>query len=488
MSLRSLSLLEIRDRVNHREIRAVEVVREAMDRIEAEDGSIGAFLARGGEGALDQARDVDRRVDGGESLPLAGVPVAVKDILCTRDTVTTCGSRILEGFRPPYDATSVRRLRRAGAVVVGKTNLDEFAMGSSNENSAFGPVHNPWNRERVPGGSSGGSAAAVAAGMVPGSLGTDTGGSVRQPASHCGVVGMKPTYGRISRYGLIAFASSLDQVGPMARSVPECAALLAAIAGHDDRDMTSSRIPVPEYESGLDGDLEGTRVGVPEEYFGSGLSAGVEGPIRAALDRMADLGAEILPISLPHTRYAIPTYYIIANAEASSNLARYDGVRYGLRAPAEDLEGIYHRTRSLGFGAEVKRRIMLGTYVLSAGYYDAYYRKALKVRRLIRKDLEDAFEKVDVIAGPTAPETAFPLGEKVADPLAMYLSDIFTVPANLAGIPGISIPCGLARDGMPVGLQLLGQRFEEARLLQAAAALERALDLRLRPPATAGSA
>ena len=487
MGLASASVLQIRDQVNRREVRAEEVARGSAEQIAALDGRIGSFLTCAAEQALDEAREVDRRVDRGETLPLAGVPMAIKDVLCTRGIATTCGSRILETFRPPYDATAVARLRHAGALVMGKANLDEFAMGSSSENSAFGPVRNPWALDRVPGGSSGGSAAAVAAGMVAGSLGTDTGGSVRQPASLCGVVGLKPTYGRVSRFGLIAFASSLDHVGPMARSVGDCAALLGAMAGPDPCDMTSAEHPIPDYEAALGGGVRGLRVGVPVEYFGDGLSEGVEAAVRGALERLRDLGAEIEEISLPHTAHAVPAYYIVANAEASSNLARFDGVRYGLRGSSEDgLERMYRSTRSAGFGPEAKRRIMIGTFALSSGYYDAYYVKALKVRRLIRRDFEAAFREVDVIACPTAPETAFPLGAKLNDPLSMYLSDVFTVTANLAGVPAISIPCGLDADGLPVGFQMIGRHFDEAGLLRAAQALEDALDLHLRPPVFAG--
>ena len=466
----------IRDRVNRGELSAAEIARQAAARIEGIDGPIGAFLARCDQRALQDARRVDERIARGERLPLAGVPVAVKDILCTKGVPTTCGSRILEGYIPPYDATAVVRLRAAGAVVVGKTNMDEFAMGSSNENSAFGPVRNPWDTTRVAGGSSGGSAAAVAAGMVPAALGTDTGGSVRQPASLCGVVGLKPTYGRVSRYGQVAFASSLDQIGPLATTVGDCAALLTAVAGADPRDMTSSAEAVPDLEEELEGGVAGMRIGVPREYLGESVSAEVDAAIRAALARLRELGAEIVEISLPHTRYAIPTYYIVANAEASSNLARYDGVRYGVRRPADSLGGMYRATRSAGFGDEVKRRIMLGTYVLSSGYYDAYYLRALQVRRLIRRDFDLAFETVDLIACPTSPDTAFLLQSRTEDPLAMYLSDIFTVTANLAGLPALSLPCALSADGLPIGMQLLARHFEEGPLLRAGHALERALE------------
>jgi aspartyl-tRNA(Asn)/glutamyl-tRNA(Gln) amidotransferase subunit A len=489
MSLAFSSVREIRDRVNRGELRAEDVVRAAAERIDARDREVRAFLSLAIDAAMAEAREADRRVARGERLPLAGVPVAIKDVLCTRGTTTTCGSRILEGFRPAYDATAVARLRAAGAVVIGKTNLDEFAMGSSTENSAFGPVRNPWDPSRVPGGSSGGSAAAVAAGMVPAALGTDTGGSVRQPASLCGVVGLKPTYGRVSRFGLVAFASSLDQVGPLAGDVGDCAALLAAVAGRDPRDMTSAPEPVPDYEAALGCGVEGLRLGVPREYFGAGLAGDVSAAVLAALDRLREAGAEVREISLPHTDHAIPAYYLIADAEASSNLARYDGVRYGRRDPgAGGLEEMYRGTRSAGFGPEVKRRIMLGTFALSAGYYDAYYLRAQKVRRLVRRDFEEAFREVDLVACPTSPETAFRLGSRIEDPLAMYRSDVYTVTASLAGLPAISIPCGLGDDGLPVGLQLIGAAFDEPRLLAAARALERLLDLRLRPPRFAGAA
>jgi aspartyl-tRNA(Asn)/glutamyl-tRNA(Gln) amidotransferase subunit A len=489
VNLSSLSATEIRGRVHGGELTAEAVTRAALQRIEALDGQFGAFLRRCDESALAAARDVDSQVAGGARPALAGVPIAVKDVLCTRGVTTTCASRILEHYVPVHDATAVARLREAGAIVVGKTNMDEFAMGSSNENSAFGPVRNPWDTGRVPGGSSGGSAAAVAARMTPLALGTDTGGSVRQPASLCGVVGLKPTYGRISRFGLIAFASSLDQIGPFSLTVRDCAAVLKVMAGEDSRDMTAARVAVPDYESLLAGGVKGLRIGVPREYFGAGLAPEVEGAVRAALATLTTMGAELQEVSLPHTEFAIPTYYIVANAEASSNLARFDGVRYGLRAAgAGDLEAMYRATRSAGFGAEVKRRIMLGTFVLAAGYYDAYYLKALQVRRLIRGDFEQAFGQVDLLAGPTAPETAFPLGAKSDDPLAMYLSDIYTATANLAGLPAISVPCGFGSGKLPIGLQLIAPHFAEVRLLRAAQALEEAIGWPAWRPALAGAA
>jgi aspartyl-tRNA(Asn)/glutamyl-tRNA(Gln) amidotransferase subunit A len=410
------------------------------------------------------------------------VPIAVKDILCTRGVPTRCGSRILDGFVPPFDATAVARLRAAGAVVIGKANMDEFAMGSSTENSAYQVTRNPWDLARVPGGSSGGSAAAVAADLCPVALGTDTGGSIRQPAALCGVVGLKPTYGRVSRYGVVAFASSLDQVGPFANSVADVATVLEAIAGHDPRDATSARRAPPQARE-AEGGAKGIRIGVPQEYFAAGLDAEIAQAVRAALARAERLGATIEEVSLPHTEYAIPTYYILATAEASSNLARYDGVRYGHRAAdADTLQALYLRTRGAGFGAEVKRRIMLGTYVLSSGYYDAFYLKGQKVRTLIRRDFDAAFAKVDLLVTPTTPTAAFRIGEKTDDPLAMYLSDVYTVTVNLAGLPGLSLPCGVTDSGLPIGLQIVGRRFDEATVLRLGAALEAELGFRERRP------
>jgi aspartyl-tRNA(Asn)/glutamyl-tRNA(Gln) amidotransferase subunit A len=474
----------LRDRVASGDLSAAEVVESHLSRIATVEPKVGAFLHVDADGARAAAAAIDRDRRAGRPLgPLAGVPVAVKDILCTRGAATTCGSRILKGFVPPYDATCVARLRSAGAVVVGKTNMDEFAMGSSTENSAYQVTRNPWDATRVPGGSSGGSAAAVAADEVPASLGTDTGGSIRQPAALCGVVGMKPTYGRVSRYGVVAFASSLDQVGPFANSVADAAEILQVIAGRDGRDATSSRVPVPDFRAALGRGAHGLRLGVPREYFPAGLDAEVNAAVRRALAEAGRLGAQIEEISLPHTEYAIPTYYIVATAEASSNLARYDGVRYGHRDDAaRDLAALYVRTRSGGFGAEVKRRIMLGTYVLSSGYYDAYYRKAQQVRTLIRRDFEAVFEKVDAIVTPTSPTPAFRIGEKVDDPLAMYLSDIFTVTVNLAGLPGLSLPCGVTGSGLPIGLQIIGKPFDEETVLRLAAAIEPAVDFRSRRP------
>jgi aspartyl-tRNA(Asn)/glutamyl-tRNA(Gln) amidotransferase subunit A len=471
-------------------LRPSDVVDAALERAGHWDGALHAFLYLDADAARAQARAWDARfAEAGNAdrlPPLAGVPVALKDNLCVRGMPTTCGSRMLAGWRPPYDATVVQRLRDAGAVLIGKTNLDEFAMGSSTENSAFGPTRNPWDRTRVPGGSSGGSAAAVAAGFAPLALGSDTGGSIRLPASYCGVVGMKPTYGRVSRYGLVAFASSLDQIGPLALDVADCALLLAVIAGHDPRDSTSADVPVPDFPADLEHDPRGIRVGVPAEGFGAGVEPAVETAIRKALRVLESLGLSVEEITLPTIDAALPTYYILAPAEASSNLARYDGVQYGLRVPDEDLTAMYAETRRQGFGPEVKRRIMLGTYALSAGYYEAYYIKAQKVRTLVAQDFARAFARVDLIAMPVAPTAAFGLGERVDDPLAMYLSDILTIPVNLAGLPGVSVPCGVD-GGLPVGLQLIGRPFEESTVLRAAWAYQQATSWhRRRPPIGTG--
>jgi aspartyl-tRNA(Asn)/glutamyl-tRNA(Gln) amidotransferase subunit A len=466
-----------------RETTVREVCWETLERIEALDQTIGAFLILDREAALERADELDRELQQGAPLkPLTGVPIAVKDVICTRGLRTTCASKVLHNYVPPYHATAIERLLEAGAIIIGKTNCDEFAMGSSTENSAFRPVRNPWDVARVPGGSSGGSAAAVAADLCVAALGTDTGGSVRQPASLCGVVGLKPTYGRVSRYGLVAFGSSLDQIGTLSKTVADSARVLGVMAGRDWHDSTSSNREVPDCASALTGDIKGLRVGVPKEYFGAGLDAEVKAGVETAIDRLAELGAEIVEVTLPHSEYAIACYYIIATAEASSNLARYDGVRYGHRtARAGPLRDMYRQTRDEGFGAEVKRRIMLGTYVLSAGYYDAYYLKAQRVRTLIERDFRQAFAACDVIAGPTSPTTAFRIGEKTDDPLMMYLSDIYTITANLAAIPGISIPCGLSSERLPIGLQLLGRHFDEATLLRVAHAYERAWPFEHRP-------
>jgi aspartyl-tRNA(Asn)/glutamyl-tRNA(Gln) amidotransferase subunit A len=453
-----------------REVSPEALLESSLGRIRALDPKLHAFLrlteaeARAAAKAASQRRE---RIG-----PLDGVPIAIKDIFSMEGVETTAGSRILKGYLPPYDATVVRKLKQAGAVIVGKLNMDEFAMGSSTENSAFGPTMNPWDLERTPGGSSGGSAAAVAARMVPGTLGTDTGGSIRQPAALVGCAGMKPTYGRVSRYGVIAFASSLDQVGPFAQDVRGVALLLSAIAGHDPDDQTSSTRPVPDYAASLERGVRGLRIGVPAEYFGEGLQPEIEKAVRAGIEVLRGEGCEVKPISLPNSPHAIAAYYIVATAEASSNLARYDGVRYGHRARATQLLEMYERTRAEGFGAEVKRRIMLGTYALSAGYYDAYYLRAQKVRALIRRDFDRAFAAVDAVVCPTSPTTAFRLGEKVDDPLAMYLNDIYTVPVNLAGLPGISVPCGFDNKRLPIGMQLIGKPFDEETLLRLAHAYE----------------
>jgi aspartyl-tRNA(Asn)/glutamyl-tRNA(Gln) amidotransferase subunit A len=493
------------------EVAALDLTRACLDRIAALDGRVGAFLSLRREAALEAAADVDRRRRAGDALgALAGLPVAVKDIICVAGEKTTCASRMLRDFQSPYEATLVRRLKQADAIILGKTNLDEFAMGSSTENSALGTTRNPWDPQRVPGGSSGGAAACVAAGMVPLSIGTDTGGSIRQPASFCGTVGLKPTYGRVSRYGLIAFASSLDQAGPLARSVEDAALLLETIAGHDPRDSTSVPAAIGPWSEATRQPLGSVRLGVVPEHFGPGLDPEVAAAVRGAIDVYRSLGATVREVDLPHSRYAIATYYIIAPCEASSNLARYDGVHFGFRAsdgvtvtePAADrpretrgddaaaarevdspLVHMYRRTRALGFGSEVKRRIMLGTYALSAGYYDAYYKRALQVRRLIRDDYYRAFQQVDCLIGPVTPTAAFAFGEKTGNPLSMYLGDLYTVGANLAGIPGISLPCGFTRAGLPIGLQLQAPALAEECLLRVAAAFQRATDWHTRRPA-----
>ncbi|MCX7716871.1 MAG: Asp-tRNA(Asn)/Glu-tRNA(Gln) amidotransferase subunit GatA [Candidatus Sumerlaeaceae bacterium] len=475
---------ELRDLLRRREVSSVELTRAFLTRIATVEPAIQAFVSVTGDLALEQAAAADAARSAGEDLPpLAGVPVAIKDNMCTNGVLTTCSSRILANFVPPYDATVVTRLRGQRAVFCGKTNMDEFAMGSSTENSGIKKTFNPWDPARVPGGSSGGSAAAVAAGMAAGALGSDTGGSIRQPASFCGVVGLKPTYGLVSRYGLVAFASSLDQIGPISRDVEDAALLLNAIAGHDPRDSTSAHFDPPDYTSFLQRGVRGLRIGLPKEFSGEGTDPEVQAAVAAAVRKLEELGAVTVEVELPHSPYAVATYYLCATAEASSNLARYDGVHYGFRAPADNVIEMYSRTRSQGFGEEVKRRIMLGTYALSAGYYDAFYLKSLRVRTLIRRDFDAAFEKCDVIAGPTAPTPAFRIGEKTSDPLAMYLSDIFTISVNLAGICAISVPCGFTEDNLPVGLQLIAPSFGEDRLIAAAHAYEQATEWhRRRPP------
>jgi aspartyl-tRNA(Asn)/glutamyl-tRNA(Gln) amidotransferase subunit A len=474
MELTALTIDAARSAIQEREITSMALVESFYERIQQEDGEIGAFLTLTRERAIEQADRIDRMAADGKPLPpLGGVPVAVKDVMCTRGVRTTAGSKILGNFIPPYDCTAVARLEAAGAVVLGKLNCDEFAMGSSNENSAFRPVHNPRDKRRVPGGSSGGSAAAVAADMAVAALGSDTGGSIRQPAAFCGVVGVLPTYGRVSRYGLIAFASSLDHIGPLTKTVKDAALILRTIAGRDPMDATSAEVPVPDYVAELEKPVRGWKVGVAKEYFGEGLDPEIRKAVEDGIQALAKLGCEIVEVSLPHTEYAIPTYYIVATAEASSNLARFDGVRYGYRAKgARTLSDMYRRSRDEGFGAEAKRRIMLGTYALSAGYYDAYYLKAQKVRTLLTRDFDEAFKKVDAIVTPTTPTAAFKLGEKVDDPLAMYLADIYTVTADLAGIPGISIPCGRTRENLPIGMQILGRHLDESTILRLAHAFE----------------
>jgi aspartyl-tRNA(Asn)/glutamyl-tRNA(Gln) amidotransferase subunit A len=486
VSVLARSARELRDDIAAGKVSSVEACKAALERIQSVNATLNAFNHVAADRALARAAAIDDRRAAGAALgPLAGVPIALKDNLCVRGMRTTASSKILDTFVPPYDATVVRRLEAAGAVIVGKTNCDEFAMGSSNENSAYGPVRNPWNTGAVPGGSSGGSAAAVAARCVPLALGSDTGGSIRTPASFCGVVGLKPTYGRVSRYGLLAFASSLDQVGPITRTVGDAALALSAIAGSDPADATSSAEPVADFTRALTGEVKGLRIGVPRAFVAEGVQDDVRRSFDAALETLRAAGATLVDIALPHARFAIPVYYLVCTAEASSNLARYDGVKYGYRSPAardSDLKTMYSKTRDEGFGAEVKRRIMLGTYVLSAGYYDAFYLKALQVRTLLRRDYERAFESVDVVAMPTSPTPPFRLGEKTADPLQMYLADIFTVSVNLAGLPGISVPCGFA-GGLPLGFQLIGKMFDEATILRAADVYERATEWHAAAPA-----
>jgi aspartyl-tRNA(Asn)/glutamyl-tRNA(Gln) amidotransferase subunit A len=472
-AVKKWTVSSVRAALEAKTISARELTAEFYSRIEKRNPELNAFLTLSPERAYAQADRIDgMRASARELPPLAGVPVAIKDVISTRGIRTTCASRILEHYIPPYDATAVAQLEEAGAVILGKTNCDEFAMGSSNENSAYGPVHNPAALDRVPGGSSGGSAAAVAAQLAVGALGTDTGGSIRQPGALCGVPAMMPTYGRVSRYGLIAFASSLDRIGPFATTVSDIAALLAVISGRDENDSTSARVPVPSFSAGMQKPVEGMRIGIPAEYFGEGMDAEVRQKVESGIEVLKKLGCRTINLSMPHTDYAIATYYIVANAEASSNLARFDGVRYGLRVDGSNLREMYQKTRGQGFGAEVKRRIMLGTYALSSGYYDAYYLRAQKVRSLITRDFAEAFEKVDVIVTPTSPSPAFRIGERIDDPLAMYLSDIYTVTGDLAGVPAISIPCGTTSDGLPIGLQIFGPPFAEDRILHLAQAFE----------------
>jgi aspartyl-tRNA(Asn)/glutamyl-tRNA(Gln) amidotransferase subunit A len=483
MEIYLLPAHRLHELLKRKEVTCRQVTESVLRRIEKVEGQIHAYITLTPDLAMEQATSADARFQKGEAGPLTGIPLAIKDLICTRGVRTTCGSHILENFVPPYDATVIEKLKAAGAVFVGKANMDEFAMGSSNENSSFGPTRNPWDLERIPGGSSGGSAASVAAAECIASLGSDTGGSIRQPAACCGIVGIKPTYGRVSRFGLVAFASSLDQIGPLTKDVQDAAILMKVISGHDPKDSTSVDLPVPDYGDALTKDIRGMVLGIPREYFIEGIDPEVESAIREAIRTLEKLGARAKEISLPHSEYAVAVYYIIAPAEASSNLARYDGVKYGFRARGGyDLLQMYRETRFQGFGAEVKRRIMLGTYALSAGYYEAYYRKASQVRTLIREDFEKAFSQCDVLLTPTAPTPAFKLGEKVDDPLQMYLSDVFTIPCNLAGLPGLSLPCGFSKQGLPIGLQILAGHFQEEKILQVAYAYEQNTEYHLRKP------
>lgn len=474
MELPFLTIKEASDLIKKKELSPVELTQSILDRINKIDDNLNTYVTVLAEKALESAKKAQEDIASGNYLgPLHGIPLGLKDIFVTKDITTTCGSKMLENFIPPYNATVTEKLLNSGAVILGKNNMDEFAMGSSTETSYFGPTRNPWDLERVPGGSSGGSASATAASLCLGSVGTDTGGSIRQPAALCGVVGMKPTYGRVSRFGMIAFASSLDQAGPLTKTVEDTALILNVISGHDTKDSTCLNIPVPDYTKNLKNDLKGLKIGIPKEYFVEGMDKDVEDASRKAISSMEGLGAEIVEISLPHTEYAVLTYYIIAPSEASSNLARYDGVKYGFRAEgAESLRDMYFKTRAQGFGDEVKRRIMLGTYALSSGYYDAYYLKAQKVRTLIKNDFDEAFKKVDAIVAPTTPEVAFKIGEKTQDPIKMYLSDVLTIPCNIAGLPGISVPCGFSSDGLPIGIQVLGKLFDEETVIHVAHAYE----------------
>ncbi len=483
MDLHALTMHELQELLEKRQVSSREVTEAFYRRIEGLDEHIHAYLTLTPELALEQANQADHRRQAGERGALLGVPLAIKDVICTRGVRTTCGSKILHNFVPPYDATVIERLKAAGAILLGKANMDEFAMGSSTEHSAFGITHNPWDLGVIPGGSSGGSAAAVAADECAAALGTDTGGSIRQPAACCGIVGLKPTYGRVSRYGLVAFASSLDQIGPMTKDVRDAALLLNVIGGKDPRDSTSADLPLADFTQALSGSVKGLRIGIPREYFIAGIDPDVERAVRAAVKVLEGIGATSGDVSLSHSEYGVAAYYILASSEASSNLARYDGVKYGYRTPQwSSLRDMYVRTRDEGFGAEVKRRIMLGTYALSAGYYEAYYKKAQQVRTLIRRDFEEAFQRVDVLIAPTTPTPAFKIGEKTDDPLQMYLSDVYTVPINLAGVPGISIPCGFNAAGLPIGLQIIGKPFDEATVLRVAYAFEQQTDYHRRKP------
>ena len=483
MSLHKLTIHELQEMLARRQVSAVELTRDVLQRIEKVEDKVRAYITLDPEDAIKQAEAADKELKKGTGGALCGIPLSIKDVLCTDGMRTTCGSRILENFVPPYNATSIEKLKKAGGVILGKASMDEFAMGSTSENCAFGPPRNPWNAEYICGGSSGGSAASVAADECIASLGTDTGGSIRQPASHCGVVGLKPTYGRVSRYGLVAFASSLDQIGPLTKDVTDCALMMNVISGYDAKDSTSVEQEVPDYRKALAEGLQGMKVGIPREYFVKGLDPEVEKAVKQGINILREAGAETVEVSLPHTDYCVAVYYIIAPAEASSNLARYDGVRYGFRDKSSDtLLDIYKNSRSMGFGDEVKRRIIIGTYALSSGYYDAYYKKASQVRTLITEDFKKVFETCDVLASPVTPTPAWKLAEKLDDPLSVYLSDILTISANLAGLPGISVPCGFSGTGLPIGLQIQGAHFQEEKLLRAAYNLEQRLNIsHLRP-------
>ncbi len=486
MKLNELTISELRRLLDNREIKPQEVLDDIYSRIDAVEDKVKSYITITKDAAYEMAKDAEHAILENKTSFLTGIPVAVKDNMCTKDILTTCASKILYNFKPPYESTVTTRLKEQGYILTGKTNLDEFAMGSSTENSGFHTTRNPWDMKRVPGGSSGGSAAAVAADECIAAIGSDTGGSIRQPASLCGVVGLKPTYGRVSRFGLIAFASSLDQVGPITKNVTDAAIMLNAIAGHDPKDSTSAPIDVPDFAEVLGQEIKGLKIGIPKEYFIEGMDKDVEDSVRSAIKKLESLGVIPVEVSLPHAGYAVATYYILATSEASSNLARYDGVKYGFRSSSqsgkEDLLEMYMNTRSQGFGTEVKRRIMLGTYALSAGYYDAYYKKGQQVRTLIKQDFDNAFKNVDVIVTPTSPSAAFKIGEKATDPLQMYLSDIFTISVNLAGVPAISIPCGFTKDNLPVGLQIIGKHFDEESIFKLAYAYEQSTEWHLRRP------
>jgi aspartyl-tRNA(Asn)/glutamyl-tRNA(Gln) amidotransferase subunit A len=483
MELYRKTIHEIASDLKAKKVSSVELTKATMAHLKAVEPKVQSFITITEEVALAQAAEADKRLALGNNVtPLTGVPLGIKDLLCTKGVQTTCASKMLEGFKPPYNATVVERLNAAGAIMVGKTNMDEFAMGSSTETSYYQKTKNPWNLSCVPGGSSGGSASCVSADQAFGSLGSDTGGSIRQPAALCGIVGLKPTYGRVSRYGLIAFASSLDQIGPMTKDVEDCALMMNVIAGHDERDSTSANVAVPDYTVEMKKSIKGLKIGIPKEFFPEGMNPEVTEATKKAIEQFKSLGAEVHEISLPHSPYSLAAYYVLAPSEASSNLARYDGVRYGLRVPGENILEMYSKTRAAGFGPEVKRRIMLGTYALSSGYYDAYYLKALKVRRLIKQDYDQAFEKVDVIVTPTVPNPAFKFGEKTDNPLTMYLEDIFTISINIAGVPALSLPCGLSKTDLPIGLQIIGKPFDEATLLKAAYAYEQSTDWHKKKP------